>query len=184
MRLCPVCQKVELKEVMLDQDLPAHTCIGCGGIWVSANEYLSWGQTHRPALAPDLELDVPEPVFDTNKAILCPDCGRILRRFKIWPHIKFHLDRCKNCNGVWFDKNEWHILKEHNLHQQVNVFFTEPWQKKLRQEEARRRFEKMYLDKFGQADYAEIKRIKQWLTEHPRGVGLLAYLMDDNPYKG
>ena len=64
------------------------------------------------------------------------------------------------------------------------MFFTDVWQQKLRNEEMRRRFKKMYLDKFGAEDYQKIKEIRAWLEEHPLCGNLLAYLTDKDPYKG
>ncbi|MFN8455635.1 MAG: zf-TFIIB domain-containing protein [Anaerolineae bacterium] len=183
MKKCPVC-KVELNQMTLEADLPAYGCSQCQGLWLSANEYLAWLQVQPAQSAETIAPDMPLPSFDTTKAILCPDCGHILRRYKIWPEIEFHLDRCGNCNGIWFDQNEWQVLKARHLHHQVNLFFTEAWQQKLRTAETRQRFEKMYLDRFGADDYTEIKRIRAWLSAHPHRPGLMAYLADDDPYKG
>ena len=158
MTKCPVCRDIELTSVNLERGLPARKCNQCEGLWLSSMEYLIWLKT--ATISPDEEEpETPFPVLDTLNATLCPDCGMILRRFKIWPDIDFHLDRCGSCNGVWFDKNEWEVLKAHNLHGLVNMFFTKPWQQKLKTEETRKRFETMYLDRFGADDYAEIKRV-------------------------
>lgn len=134
----------------------------------------------------DIEIDneLPAPLSDTKEAILCPDCGRFLRRFKIWPDIKFHLDRCGSCNGVWFDANEWEALRDQNLHHKVNMFFTDVWQQKLRTEEMKSRLEKMYVEKFGPTDYQKIKEVRTWLEGHPQGGSLLVYLTDKDPYRG
>ncbi len=64
------------------------------------------------------------------------------------------------------------------------MFFTDVWQQRLKNEEMRRRFEKMYLEKFGDEDYRKIKEIRDWLENHPQGGGLLTYLTDRDPYKG
>lgn len=187
MKSCPICS-IQLNRTLLESNLPAFSCSNCHGIWISANEYLSW-------LAPEMvvqnaeidiarDFDTPYPISDNNQAITCPDCGRFLRRFQIWPNNKFHLDRCSSCNGIWFDRNEWQTLQAQNLHKQVNVFFTEVWQDKLRSEEMTKRFEKMYLDLFGSEDYDKIKTIRRWLSEHPNGNRLIAYLTDRDPYKG
>jgi hypothetical protein len=40
----------------------------------------------------------------------------------------------------------------------------------------------IYLDKFGEADYAEVRRIKAWLDGHPHHQALRAYLNADDPY--
>jgi len=184
MKHCPVCNDIELRRILLEDGLPVHECRQCDGIWLSAYDYHIWLKEQDSLQLQAADISDPLPVIDTDKAIFCPDCGRFLRRFKIWTDIDFHLDRCKHCNGVWFDKNEWQSLKQRDLHKQVHLFFTQPWQRKLRREETTKRFETMYLDRFGAEDYAEIKRIKVWLTEHSQGQHLLAYLTDPNPYKG
>jgi Zn-finger nucleic acid-binding protein len=186
MKKCPVCQKNQLGQVLLENELPAYECSECGGLWISSQEYLAWNGSQPNSLSQEVKLegDLPFPVMDNRKATLCPDCGRILRRFKLWPDIEFHLDRCGGCNGVWFDKNEWQALSYHNLNHQVNLFFTDVWQQRLKNEEMRRRFEKMYLEKFGAEDYQKIKEIRHWLEKHPHGGGLMAYLTDRDPYKG
>jgi len=185
MKKCPVCA-VKLNRILLEQNLPAYSCTSCDGIWISSNEYLSWLTPQRGMAIEgiDLDGDIPLPVVDHRKALLCPDCGHILRRFKIWPAIEFHLDRCGGCNGIWFDRNEWQVLKAKDLHHNVPVFFTDVWQEKLRNEEMKRRFEKMYREKFGAEDYQRIKEIRAWLAAHPQGGRLLAYLTDKDPYRG
>lgn len=184
MKKCPVCQEIGLSRVILEMGLPAYECERCSGIWLSSNKYLTWQRTQKHNSSEETVLDPLLQVSDTNRAVLCPECGRILRRYKISPDIEFHLDHCWGCNGVWLDRNEWQGLKARGWHKKINSFFTEPWQRELNHEETRRRFEKIYLDKFGPEAYTEIKRIKAWLADHPQGGGLLAYLTDMNPYRG
>ncbi len=68
-------------------------------------------------------------------------------------------------------------------------FFGKPYQphlhptlEKIRQLESHHFFEQMYHDRFGE-EYAEIKRVRAWLKAHPLRTTLLAYLLDDDPYK-
>jgi Zn-finger nucleic acid-binding protein len=187
---CPVC-KVEFKHILLERNLPASTCKKCEGVWISSSEYFSWLTPQEQGISTEQltlaqgEIVVPLPVADTiRKALLCPDCGHILRRFKIWPDFDFQLDHCGGCNGIWFDRNEWQVLKLNNLHHAVHLFFTKAWQEKLRDEEMRRRLAKMYQKKFSQEDYEKIQEIRAWLAEHPHGRELLAYLTDIDPYQG
>ncbi|KAA3661307.1 MAG: hypothetical protein DWQ04_16860 [Chloroflexi bacterium] len=187
MKSCPICS-VQLNRTLLDTNLPAYNCSNCHGIWISANEYLSWAAPKFVLSISEINIerdfDVPYPLSDNNQALLCPDCGRILRRFQVWPNIEFHLDRCSTCNGIWFDRYEWQTLQTQDLHRKINVFFTETWQEKLRSEEMRERFEKMYLEIFGQENYQKIKEVRTWLTDNQSGNRLLAYLTDKDPYKG
>ncbi len=188
MKKCPVC-KIELKHVLLEQNLPAYSCSDCEGFWIASDEYFSWLSPQDAGLSVD-QIDVeqgepaPLPVADSKKALLCPDCGHILRRFRVWPDIAFHLDRCGGCNGIWFDRNEWQMLKLKNLHHAAHVFFTDAWQEKRRGEEMRRRLASMYQEKFGTEDYQKIQEIRKWLEAHPHGSQLLAYLTDSDPYQG
>ena len=187
MNLCPVCS-IQLNRTLLDSNLPAFYCSQCECIWVSANEYLSWLTPNSSIPIENIDLtrnfDTPFPISDNNKALICPDCGRIMRRFKIWPNHDFYLDRCSNCNGIWFDKNEWQTLQTQNFHNQLNIFFTHAWQENLRSKEMHQRFDSMYLDVFGAEDYQKIKDIRLWLADNPNGNRLLAYLSDKEPYKG
>ena len=181
---CPVCKKETLAKHQLEADLPAYQCTDCGGIWISALQYWEWikGREEGP---PDLTADVerPIPIEEAAQAKLCPESGHILRRYKVWPDVKFYLDRCGSCSGLWFDRDEWDYLRSHEQHDDVHIFFTDMWQEKLTAEEARRRFERMYLDRFGAEDYRRIQEIRAWLHQHPLGSALLAYLTDKDPYR-
>jgi hypothetical protein len=63
------------------------------------------------------------------------------------------------------------------------MIFSDIWQERLQAEEQRRRLEKMYLERFGEEDYAKIKEIRAWLRGHPLGGALVAYLSDKDPYR-
>jgi Zn-finger nucleic acid-binding protein len=187
MKSCPVCN-IQFSQTLLDRNLPAYKCSNCSGLWISSNEYLTWLSTTSTlpddGAHIDQDFDTPYPIADNNQALLCPDCGRFLRRYQIWPNSNFYLDRCSTCNGIWFDRNEWQTLQTQNLHKDINVFFTHAWQEKLKSKEMEKRFKGMYLELFGEDDYQKVQDIRQWLYDHPNGNRLLAYLADREPYKG
>jgi Zn-finger nucleic acid-binding protein len=164
MRPCPVCT-VELESTLLDDNLPAFSCPVCHGIWISAVEYQDWLTIDRmyPLAEIDIErqFDTPFPISENHKALICPDCGRILRRYQVWPNLDFNLDRCSHCYGIWFDNNEWQTLQAQDLHKQLFVFFTQAWQEKLRGKEMEARFEAIYESVFKKADYEKIKNLRQ-----------------------
>jgi len=179
---CPICKEALDYHQLLESYLPAYRCRQCEGIWISAREYLRWLQ-QQPTLLPErpaVETDLP--TADTPQLKLCPQCGHFLIRYRVLPNAGFYLDRCGNCNGVWFDRNEWDVLVAHNLHDKVNQFFTQPWQNRLRAEEARLKLDQLYHDRFGNDDYARIKDVRQWLQAHPQRGMLLAFLQADDPY--
>jgi Zn-finger nucleic acid-binding protein len=180
---CPVDKAETLQSATLTSGVPAHRCSVCQGIWISSNEYLTWLHNQAAPLAEKSIENDHIPTWDTQELKLCPDCDRILARYKVLPGGNFRLDRCGHCNGVWFDKNEWEVLVERNLQDKVNAFFTHPWQLRVKEEETRRMLDKLYRDRFGPADYAKVQDVWQWLRDHPQRAMLLAYLQADDPYK-
>jgi len=180
---CPVCQSQTLIPIALHQNLPAQECSQCHGIWLASTAYFTWLKQHGANLAERPAPGLPLPPLEDKRAKICPDCGHILRRYKIWPEVDFYLDHCSTCNGVWLDRGEWVILEARNLHDDLNQFFTKTWQQNLHEEETRRRLERHYLDFFGPHDYDRIQEVRAWLQRHPQRSALLAFLQAEDPYQ-
>ncbi len=180
---CPVCKKDTLGATTLVEDLPASRCVQCKGVWIDSNAYLAWRQAHGETLPVRTGSSQIDPSWETQELKLCPNCGRILGRFKVLPGEPLFIDRCHTCNGVWFDHHEWSALVERNLHDSVNEFFTRAWQVRVRTEETRAHMDSLYLEKFGAQDYERIKDVRAWLEGHERRGMLLAFLQSDDPYK-
>lgn len=183
---CPMCKQGELLRSTYDEKLPINECDFCGGAWLRAHEYAVWLRTQTPGTFDFdiLETQINNQVIEASKkASICPDCGHLLRSYKIGSNVDFNLDRCNTCHGVWFDKNEWGILKAADLHDEINKVFTRPWQNQIGEDEMTKKFEKIYLERFGLEDYDKIREIRAWLAENPNRNTLLAYLIDEGPYK-
>ncbi|MFW6357853.1 MAG: zf-TFIIB domain-containing protein [Chroococcales cyanobacterium] len=179
---CPVCKTVDLNPITLEKHLAAHTCKHCEGNWISSEDYWQWLDQHGTSLAekpPEVFFDIE----DTEKAKLCPNCQRILVKYKVGHGVNFFIDQCGHCNGIWLDKHEWDALKTRNLHDEIHHFFTQQWQKEVRKSEMKRNLSQLYEQKFGKADYAEVKRIRSWLENHPQRLALLAFINDEDPYQ-
>ncbi|HCD53351.1 MAG TPA: hypothetical protein DEQ34_12950 [Balneolaceae bacterium] len=181
---CPDCySKMERK--LLDKRVPAYVCSSCEGTWISSSEYADWleNQAGKITIEPKLSEETPLPAVAKRKPLICPDCGRILKRYKIWPDVEFYIDRCGGCNGVWFDRDEWAVLTENDLTRQLYRFFTDEWQNQLKNEEMVSRLRTMYSERFGKSDYEKLRETKAWLENNSNRDQLLAYLMDKDPYK-
>jgi len=180
---CPVCRTHILGQITLVENLPANQCPNCEGIWIDSNAYLAWWKG-KGADLPQTQAEAKiELASDVNELKLCPNSGHIMRRYKIFPDTEFYLDRCGHCNGIWFDKNEWDVLVERNLHDNVNEFFTRPWQDEIHTAEVHNHMDTLYLEKFGPDDYEYIKQVREWLKDHPKKNMLLAFLQANDPYK-
>lgn len=180
---CPSCETIELHSIYLEDSLPAHTCGNCGGIWVASTHYWTWLEQGATSLSEQLEGDTsPVPTTDMQRAGICPWCGHLLLKYKVTHDIPFTLDQCGHCNSFWFDKHEWDVLKNHNLHIMVHKVSTVPWQRRIRAAESQRNWQAFYHQKFGAADYDEIQRVRTWLQQHPERDRLIAYLISEDPY--
>ncbi len=180
---CPVCQAKLTSVELLQSSLPAYMCPSCGGIWISANEYMRWHEAQHAPL-PERPADLSNiATLDSPNVKLCPADGHFLRRYQVLANEDFFLDRCTYCRGIWFDKGEWDYLVARNLHDKVDQFFTHPYRTQAQQAQTRTALEQVYLDQFGEEDYRRIKEIRDWLKDHPNRKTLLAYLNAENPYQ-
>jgi Zn-finger nucleic acid-binding protein len=179
---CPVC-KIPLKNTdQLEPQLTARICTQCNGHWVNSYQYWKWRDTQKGVIS-----DIPPgeksiAVKDTNNAKICPECNRLLFSSKVGHGLKFSLDRCAFCGGLWFDSNEWEALKQAGLHLDAHTIFTKVWQQEIRKQEIKEDYERSYAQRFGEDAYKEIKRIRNWIQNNPKKEDLLRYLIDDDPY--
>ncbi len=177
---CPVCQNIELIKREIEPDLWASACENCRGRWLSHPDYERWLKSHQDSsVTPSKKLKMTIPEFELVR--LCPECRRILVKYKVGHNVPFMLDRCGTCAGVWLEKNEWEVLKRRNLHDDLQKIFTDHWQEEVKKGETRTHLAKMYEEKFGKEDYAKICKFKDWMENHEKEDEILSYLRDPNP---
>jgi Zn-finger nucleic acid-binding protein len=177
---CPVCKNFELNKREIEPNLYASDCENCRGRWLSYQEYDVWlkAKDDLPAVLPKkLKMMIPE--FELVR--LCPECRRILVKYKVGQNVPFLIDRCGTCAGIWLDKGEWEILKRRNLHDDLQKIFTDHWQEEVKKGETRTHLAKMYEEKFGKEDYAKIIKFKEWMENHEKEDEIISYLRDPNP---
>ena len=178
---CPVCDRPGMEWQELEPNLRGLRCPTCGGHWIGAAQYWKWRDQHGASL-PERTPEHTEaelPVSENAKAKLCPECQRLLRRFKVGHGTTFVVERCGNCAGVWLDHNEWEALRARNLHDDLHFIFSEAWQAAVAREQREQGREKLLAEKLGAADLKELKRIKAWLDAHPHRSELYAMLLHD-----
>lgn len=178
---CPVCKTTELTPGKLEAKLPAFNCANCRGKWIQGAAYWKWLEEHGENL-PEREVPTDDlPLSETLEPLDCPECQWRMVKYRVGHGTGFSLDHCHSCKGLWFDRNEWEVLKKRNLHDDINSILTAFWQAEALKEDRKKRLERINTNKFGADDYAEIKRIRAWLDGHPKKQELLAYLTDENP---
>lgn len=174
---CPLCKKVVLVNEELLENLRAKVCSRCGGRWVQSFQYWKWLERHGDILPEKPAGEGAElAVEDSAAGKLCPECGHFLMRRKVGHGVDFHLDRCNNCGGIWFDKNEWEVLVSRGLHDEVHYVFSAAWQRRIREDETAENFEKRIESTMGTSDYAKLTEITAWINSHPERNTIINYI--------
>lgn len=177
---CPVCTTRALEAFALGPNLTSQKCGLCGGQWISSLEFAKWLERSRGQNPEPLTHQVANEITNEARPIkTCPECGHLLTRYKVGHALNFSLDRCGNCGGTWFDRNEWEILQASELRTKIHLVFSAAWQRQIRQEDRARHLQELLVEKIGEKDFEEISRIKGWLDKHPRKQELLAFLTGD-----
>ena len=142
-------------------------------------QYWKWLERHGANLPekPPAD-DEPTAADDSGPGKICPECGHFLTRCRVGHGVDFHVDRCATCGGLWFDRNEWEILKARNLHDDVHFIFSAAWQHRLAEDEQRETYEHRVATLLGEADYGRVRDFKRWVAEHEKRSTVMAYLGD------
>ena len=105
---------LELHEVEIDH------CLTCGGIWLDAGELelLLDRSEEREALFNSLEAE------KTAKEVKrrCPICWKKMSKVSCGKDRKILIDRCRNNDGIWFDRGELReVLEAGSLDEQNKI---------------------------------------------------------------
>lgn len=181
--LCPVCKAKRSTSVELAENLRAVSCGGCGGHWISNQNYTTWLEGYGNSRPEEPFSEVEFDVNDVQAVKLCPDCGRLLLKYKVGHGLDFSVDHCSGCGGVWLDANEWNALRGKNLHDAIHKIFTTQWQTQVRKEQVAATLDQVYQKRLGVEAYQKTKEIRTWIQNHDQKEAILAFISDNDPYK-
>ncbi|WP_064608261.1 TFIIB-type zinc ribbon-containing protein [Photobacterium sp. J15] len=176
---CTGCKVGALAPSFIDGLFRAHTCTHCGGNWILIEDYVSWKENNPEYVFSD---DIACEAVDTETALLCPQSGKIMRKFRITSDTTHRLDYSAAVGGVWLDKGEWELMKKDGLAGSLNAVLTAQWQKNIRMNNAKDNFAELYKEKFGQESYNKVREVREWLNAQPNKADLRAYLLAEDPY--
>jgi Zn-finger nucleic acid-binding protein len=173
----PVHPDTQLAPKEIEPGLSVYHCPKSGGVWIPQTNYLAWKETH-PQPASPLAAPPPPPADDSQRgALVCPECGRLLIRYKVGHGLKFKIDLSPATGGVWLDCGKWEALKSKNLHTELNFIATPGFQFKIRAAEYEEKMEQSFRDRIGSADFARVVSFKDWLLAHPKRADICSYLL-------
>lgn len=93
---------LELNQVEIDY------CTVCEGIWLDAGELelLLEGAEEKDVLLKSFTIDYKSK----EKPIKCPLCSKKMNKILVGTEKSIMIDKCKNNDGLWFDKGELHDI--------------------------------------------------------------------------
>ena len=161
----------------LEPGLSVYECPSSGGVWIPLQSFLDWRERRG-----EQAVSLPKgyaPVFaddSGNPALICPESGRLLIRYRVGHGLGFHVDRSPATGGVWLDRGEWDALKSHGLHRELHLVFTASYQRRIRSASYNDRLEQTFAARIGAPDLERVLQFKDWLLAHPRRRDIWCYL--------
>jgi Zn-finger nucleic acid-binding protein len=166
---------MELKEI--EPGLSVYACPKSGGIWIPLQNFLTWKESHPTAPGAVPAGSAPEPADDSKRrALVCPESGRLLIRYKVGRGLNFQIDVSPVTGGIWLDQGEWEALKSKGLHAQLNHIFTASYQRDVRSAEYEQKLTQAFAERIGPADFEKVDAFKTWLAKHPKARDICVYL--------
>ena len=168
---------MELREI--EPGLVVYECPRSGGLWIPLQAYFAWKERQ-----PQTSMAPPEgraPVLQDDsrqRALVCPESGRLLLRYRVGHGLQFHIDRSPATGGVWLDKGEWEALKSKGLHVALNLIFTAAYQRQIRSAEYVQTLTETFRERIGAVDFSKVAEFGAWLAQHPRRRDICCYLLD------
>jgi Zn-finger nucleic acid-binding protein len=173
---CPNCNnKQPLEATTLDARLPALNCPDCHGMLLSLIAYRDWREKNPAPAHAAQDIGEASDVEDSVQLLRCPHCKGFMTKFRFSADAKNQIDLCDRCDVVWLDHGEWSLVEHLARNGQLAKVFDAHWQKRLREEQGRRRAEDRWRIQLGE-DYDKARELRTWLALHPKGKELVAYL--------
>ena len=168
---------MELREI--EPGLVVYECPQSGGLWIPLQAYFAWKERQPQASGALPEGGAPVLQDDARqRALVCPESGRLLLRYRVGHGLQFHIDRSPATGGVWLDKGEWEALKSKGLHVALNLIFTAAYQRQIRSAEYVQTLTDAFRERIGAADFSKVAEFGAWLAQHPRRRDICCYLLD------
>lgn len=177
----PIHPEVTMRFREIEPGLTAYECPKSGGIWIPLQSYTAWQEKHPPRQtgAPAETVASVVPDDSSRRALICPESGRLLLRYRVGHGLHFHIDRSPATGGIWLDKGEWEALKSKGLHVSLHLIFTASYQRQVRSEEYDQSMKETFRDRIGAEDFAKVVEFTAWLASHPKRRDIYCYLLEN-----
>lgn len=175
--ISPATRKHRMVPEEIEPGLKTYKCPASGGCWIPLQSYQTWLDRKggpSPRLPESYAVDIDETL--SKPALLCPESGTILIRYKVGGGFSFSIDRSATTGGVWLDKGEWEALKTRNMHDEIHFIFSAHYQK----DRVRKEIEESLINDFkrrvGEADFKKANEFVEWIESAENPDDIKCYL--------
>ncbi len=172
---CPNCKSNELVPTELDRGLVGAGCNSCDGTLLPLINYRYWLETIGESIDND-NVDQHVEADDSKAAKLCPKCGKMMTKYRIGYDQENRVELCGHCDEAWLDSGEWQLLKSLELQDDLSEVFTDAWQRKLRIDHEKQKWDQHFTQLFGVEDFKKISEFKSWIDQHPEAADIKHFL--------
>ncbi|MFK7819806.1 MAG: zf-TFIIB domain-containing protein [Planctomycetaceae bacterium] len=106
---CPSCSS-ELTRSKYE-GLPVFSCTRCAGYLVASKQVTNI-KRRREKSPNDLAIEVDARGRDQQRIVRCPRCRRQMEKEEAKGKHRFQIDKCRDCEFVWFDPGELACLQQ------------------------------------------------------------------------
>jgi Zn-finger nucleic acid-binding protein len=164
----------------IEPGLEVYECPKSGGLWIPLQSYLTWKEQNPQTRPSPVENGDPVLQDDSRqRALVCPESGRLLLRYRVGHGLPFHVERSPATGGMWLDKGEWEALKSKGLHGTLHLIFTAAYQRQIRTSEYAQTLTETFRERIGPADFLKVSEFGAWLAGHPRRRDICCFLLDN-----
>lgn len=173
----PIGDHPTLEKITLEDGLLVYRCPDSGGLYIRSEDFWRWRHQQQVGSdgAPPTE-EYPVSEYD-DEVKVCPETGTLMVRYRVGHGVPCRIDRSIT-GGVWLDAGEWEALRREGLHRQLNLIFTSPWQKAVRDAELEAQNEARLCSRLGDDLFARIQAFREEIWSHPSSAEAIAYLQN------
>lgn len=173
--LCPSCKTITLVSHHLENSIPCDSCPQCSGVLLPLSAHTDEVVINK--VGSDVSIETNRTEFANSKhALCCPNCQRVMVKFKVTADSAHTLDFCFSCAKVWLDSGEWFYLKSVGLHKRIRSITTDSWQHRLRDEVGAKLRIENFKQSVGQDAFSVIEPFRLWLLAQPKRDEILLHL--------
>lgn len=169
-----------LKNVALEEGLPALACPDCGAVLLQLDDWRRW-RSRAPQLPASALVAAGDAPADHGRVRACPACTRLMERLSVDATEAFRVDRCGPCQLVWLDPGEWQALVQRGLALQLDTLLSDGGQRRLQAERLQATRMQALRQRHGDTCMDEVLRIRRWLAEQPHRDEILALIRANEP---